>query len=143
MNPSRPSVNRILETSLYVDDLGRSTAFYRRLFGFEVMFQDDRMCAMAVPDRQVLLLFRKGGSVHPVEMPFGVIPAHDGQGALHLCFAIDRDALDPWRNHLRSLGIAIESEVAWPRGAISLYFRDPDGHVLEVATPGLWPNDPQ
>ena len=25
------------------------------------------------------------------------------------------------------------------RGGESIYFRDPDGHVLELATPGLWP----
>ncbi|MDF2970539.1 MAG: glyoxalase, partial [Microvirga sp.] len=34
--------------------------------------------------------------------------------------------------------IPIESRVTWPRGGTSLYFRDPDGHVLELATPGLW-----
>jgi catechol 2,3-dioxygenase-like lactoylglutathione lyase family enzyme len=39
------------------------------------------------------------------------------------------------------LGIAIESRITWARGGTSLYFRDPDGHSLEVATPGLWPND--
>jgi catechol 2,3-dioxygenase-like lactoylglutathione lyase family enzyme len=142
MTPLRPSVNRVLETSLYVHDLGRSIAFYQRVFSFEAMFHDERMCAMAVPDRQVLLLFRKGGSVHASQMPFGVIPPHDGSGALHLCFSIDYDALGAWRDHLRSLDIAIESEVAWPGRGISLYFRDPDGHALEVATPGLWPNDP-
>jgi catechol 2,3-dioxygenase-like lactoylglutathione lyase family enzyme len=28
--------------------------------------------------------------------------------------------------------------VGWPRGGRSVYFRDPDGHSVELATPGLW-----
>ena len=43
-----------------------------------------------------------------------------------------------WRAHLTASGVAIRSEMAWPRGGRSLYFDDPDGHVLELATPGLW-----
>jgi catechol 2,3-dioxygenase-like lactoylglutathione lyase family enzyme len=34
----------------------------------------------------------------------------------------------------------VESRIHWARGGTSLYFRDPDGNSLEVATPGLWPN---
>jgi catechol 2,3-dioxygenase-like lactoylglutathione lyase family enzyme len=41
---------------------------------------------------------------------------------------------------LAAQGIAVESRVTWPRGGTSLYFRDPDAHSLEVASPGLWPN---
>ncbi|HEX5778765.1 MAG TPA: glyoxalase, partial [Xanthobacteraceae bacterium] len=37
-------------------------------------------------------------------------------------------------------GIELESRVDWPRGGKSIYFRDPDGHLLEFATPGLWAN---
>ena len=42
--------------------------------------------------------------------------------------------------HLAACGIAVESRVVQTHGGTSLYFRDPDGHSLEVATPGLWPN---
>jgi hypothetical protein len=32
----------------------------------------------------------------------------------------------------------VESKVVWPLGGHSLYFRDPDNHVVELATPGIW-----
>jgi len=35
-------------------------------------------------------------------------------------------------------GIRIESKVTWPAGGQSLYFRDPDNHLVELATPGIW-----
>jgi catechol 2,3-dioxygenase-like lactoylglutathione lyase family enzyme len=133
-------VAHILETSLYVADLDRSQQFYEALFGFPVFMRDRRMCALGVPGAQVLLLFRRGGSLAPSPAPGGTIPPHDGQGNLHLCFAIPEDTLAAWEERLAAAGIAVESRVRWPRGGTSLYFRDPDGHSLEVATPGLWPN---
>jgi catechol 2,3-dioxygenase-like lactoylglutathione lyase family enzyme len=139
---SPPAVRSILETSLYVADLERSAAFYNQVFGFDPVLRDDRMCAMAVPGRQVLLLFRTGGSVKPSETPVGFIPPHDGRGTQHLCFSIARTDLEPWQGHLHTLHIELESRLDFPHGGSSLYFRDPDGHSLEVATSGLWPNDP-
>jgi catechol 2,3-dioxygenase-like lactoylglutathione lyase family enzyme len=59
---------------------------------------------------------------------------------LHVAFAIDADALAPWEAHLGTNDIAIEGRTDWPRGGKSIYFRDPDNHLLELATPGLWPN---
>jgi catechol 2,3-dioxygenase-like lactoylglutathione lyase family enzyme len=125
-----------------VDSLDHSAEFYRRVFGFEVMLRDERMCALTVPGRQVLLLFRRGGSTQPSETPFGVIPPHDASGPQHLCFSITHDAFAEWRAHLQTLGIIIESELVQPHGGSSLYFRDPDGHSIEVGTSGLWANDP-
>src|SRR5205807_144937 len=64
-----PSVNGIIETALYVEDLGRSVRFYQGLFGFRTLLEDERLCALSVGDRQVLLLFVRGGSVRPSEAP--------------------------------------------------------------------------
>lgn len=135
-----PRISHILETSLYVDDLTRAGDFYARVFGFAAVFGDDRMCAMEVPGGQVLLLFRHGMTNQPSPMPGGTIPPHHGRGELHLAFAIPFGELAAWQDHLAGLGIPVESRVTWPRGGTSLYFRDPDGHSLEVATPGLWAN---
>lgn len=133
-------VSRILETSLYVADLARSKAFYTSLFGFEPFLEDERMVGLGVPGEGMLLLFKRGGSVHPSPTPGGVIPPHDGQGILHLCFAIPVASLEDWSVALERQGIPLESRVVQTHGGTSLYFRDPDGHSLEVATPGLWPN---
>ncbi len=133
-----PSVNGVLETALYVADLERSVRFYRDRFGFDVLTADEHLCALHVTGQQVLLLFRKGLSDEPSVLPGGVIPGHDGSGRLHLAFAIAAAGLPAWEERLRGQGIDIESTVTWPRGGTSLYFRDPDGHLLELATPGVW-----
>ena len=140
MTTPGPAVTHVLETSLYVADLDRSQDFYQRLFGFACFLRDGRMCALGIPNRQVLLLFVHGGSTEPSHMPSGTVPAHDGRGQLHLCFGIAEAELGAWEEHLAACDVAIESRVQWRRGGVSLYFRDPDGHSLELATPGLWPN---
>ena len=139
-NRTGPPIAGVLETSLYVADIDRSRAFYARIFGFRRFFQDHRMCAMEVPGAHVLLLFRIGATDDPAPAADGLIPPHHGSGNLHLCFAIARDTLGDWEAHLAREAVEIESRLHWPRGATSLYFRDPDGHSLEIVTPGLWPN---
>jgi catechol 2,3-dioxygenase-like lactoylglutathione lyase family enzyme len=75
-----PKSEGILESSLYVDDLVRSTRFYEKVFGFRVISDfGERGCAMQAGKHQVLLLFKKGGS-HSIQSP------HDGDGELHLAF---------------------------------------------------------
>jgi catechol 2,3-dioxygenase-like lactoylglutathione lyase family enzyme len=134
-----PRLTGVLETSLYVEDLDRSQAFYQRLFGFEMFVRDAALCALGVPGAQVLLLFRRGATDNPAALPNGdVIPPHRGSGELHLAFAIPFAELASWECHLQREAVAIESRVRWPRGGTSLYFRDPDRHLIELATPGLW-----
>jgi catechol 2,3-dioxygenase-like lactoylglutathione lyase family enzyme len=133
-----PEIRGVLETSLYVSELERSRSFYTRLFGFRVMHQDQRFCALEVCGRHVLLLFHKDEN-GAVETPGGLIPSHSGRGSLHLAFAIGRDDLDAWDRRLDQQEIPIESRVTWPRGGKSLYFRDPDDHLIELVTPGVWP----
>lgn len=134
-----PEPTGILETVVYTDDLERAKAFYDSIVGLTPVFADARMAAFDVAGRSMLLLFRRGETLAPVETPFGTIPPHDGSGPLHVAFSIAAADLEQWRETLAAHGIEIESEVHWPRGGRSLYFRDPDGHCLELATPGLWP----
>ncbi len=136
--PDRPGLKGVLETSLYVDDVARSVAFYRSLFEFDVLFESDRAAGLSVEGRQVFLLFKKGATLEPIKSEIGVIPPHDGAGNLHMAFAIAEDALEAWVQRLESAGVEIESRVRWERGGVSVYFRDPDGHLVELVTPGCW-----
>ena len=134
-----PNITGILESSLYVANLNRAARFYQQLFGFQPMFTDDRLCALAVSDKQVLLLFLRGASIEPIQLPGGILPPHDGQGQNHLAFACTADELTKWEQQLTEHEVPIESRVHWQRGGASIYFRDPDENLLELATPGIWP----
>ena len=112
---------------------------YEELFGLEPVFADERLCAFEIAAASVLLLFPRGKTLETVVMPGGTIPPHDGHGPLHVAFAIGADDLADWERRLEAQGVAIEGRTVWPRGGTSLYLRDPDGHLLELATPGLWP----
>jgi catechol 2,3-dioxygenase-like lactoylglutathione lyase family enzyme len=127
-----PKSDGILESSLYVSDVARSVRFYEQTFGFRVIKEfGERGCAMHAGTHQVLLLFEKGGS-RTIQSP------HDGDGELHIAFAIPADALASWESWLKTRGIAVEEKKKWDLGGWSLYFRDPDRHLLELATPGVW-----
>lgn len=127
-----PPTEGILESSLYVSDVAASAEFYERIFQFRMISDfGDRGCAMHAGNRQVLLLFKKGGST-TIQSP------HDGDGELHLAFAISASELENWEAWLAENEIPVEEKRIWELGGQSLYFRDPDRHLLEIATPGVW-----
>ena len=128
----RPKTDGILESALYMSDMARSVQFYQETFGFSVITDfRPRGCALQAGQHQVLLLFKKGASRE-------MTTPHDGDGELHLAFAISAAELTNWESWLAQKGIAVEEKRAWELGGWSLYFRDPDRHLLELATPGTW-----
>ncbi len=127
-----PKSEGILESSLYVSDVARSARFYEKIFGFRMISDfGERGCAMQAGNRQVLLLFKKGGSLR-IQSP------HDGDGELHVAFAIPTSELARWEVWLAENGITVEERSTWELGGQSIYFRDPDRHLVEIATPGVW-----
>jgi catechol 2,3-dioxygenase-like lactoylglutathione lyase family enzyme len=127
-----PKTDGILESSLYVSDVPRSARFYQETFGFSVISNfGERGCAMHAGPHQVLLLFKKGASR-------AITSPHDGDGELHLAFAIPAAELAEWESWLQDKGIVVEEKRSWESGGWSVYFRDPDRHLLELATLGTW-----
>jgi catechol 2,3-dioxygenase-like lactoylglutathione lyase family enzyme len=137
-----PTVNGIVEAALYVEQVARSMDFYRDLFGFEEELRAEAIGVLRVPGRQALILFPRtivqAPAITPPLATEGTIPPHGGSGRMHVAFSIRPGDLDPWRKRLAERGIAIEGTVRWKRGGTSLSFRDPDQHLIELLTPGLW-----
>jgi len=99
-----PALDGILETSLYVSDLDRSVRFYQDLFEFSVVSEfGERGCAMQAGPRQVLLLFKKGASRN-------ISSPHDGDGELHIAFAIPESALAGWESRLAEKTLSLKKK---------------------------------
>ncbi|MFI6871765.1 VOC family protein [Nocardia sp. NPDC050406] len=141
-----PKLDRIIESALYVDDLERADKFYREVLDLgDPMIATETLYAYDIGGQNVLLLFLRGGSLETrvlpdsPGLPKGEIPPHDGNGPLHVCFAVSEQELPEWEKRLDAHGVPIEGRTQWGRGGHSIYFRDPDGHLLELMTPGNWP----
>jgi lactoylglutathione lyase len=123
-------VRGLFETHLTVSDLGRSVAFYRDVVGLPVAFE--------VPERDAAFLWCGGpGKTMLGLWSLGSIPMGLN---LHVAFDAElEDVLDAARR-LRTIGVTPLSffgqetdeptVIAWMPAA-TLYFRDPDGHLLE------------
>lgn len=137
-------LDRIIESALYVNDSARSRKFYCEVLGLKPLLETDTLCAFDVGGKNVLLIFQRGGSTQTQVLSgvggasYGEIPPHDGSGPSHICFAICAEQLRLWEARLTDCKIAIEGRMHWARGGESIYFRDPDNHLLEFMTPGSW-----
>lgn len=133
-----PKLSGVIETALYVDNLETARAFYQDVLGLVPLTSNSRFVAFDIGGRNVLLLFARGATLETVHLPGGTIPPHDGAGPIHVAFSITAEDLAVWEKQLGEHDIVIEGRTAWPRGGHSVYFRDPDNHLLELVTPGVW-----
>lgn len=112
--------------AITVADLERSVAFYRDVLGLESRYGE-----MHVP--MFMLAAGNGLALFPAE----VLPGDGGSGeadvrVAHVAFRVDREQFERAREELPQAGIEPRFE---DHGNVhSLYFSDPDGHKLELAT---------
>jgi catechol 2,3-dioxygenase-like lactoylglutathione lyase family enzyme len=127
----------ILETALYCDDLSAARKFYGDKLELEVIAEVEGRHVFFQLNGSVLLVFNPGETAKPSSAGLSV-PSHGANGPGHACFSTAPQGYEFWLGKLRSLGIEIETEIVWPGGARSFYFRDPAGNSLEFGEPKLW-----
>src|SRR6266446_3987292 len=128
------NIKAVVETTMYVDDLPATEAFYRTVLGLRVIGKEPgRHVFFQVGEANVLLAFLAEATLKGDQLP-----PHGASGPGHFALGIDAEAFDAWRKLLQEHGLTIEKEVEWPKGGKSLYSRDPAGNLVELVTPGVW-----
>lgn len=127
----------VLESVLYATDLDAAQDFYTRVLGLALHSRKSGRHVFFRCGGGMVLVFDPRETEKPQAGPLPV-PPHGARGAGHLCFRASHAEIDQWKSRLSSAGVAIEAEVTWPGGGLSIYFRDPAGNSLEFAEPKIW-----
>jgi len=127
-------VDRILETCLYAEDLDAAEEFYSFLLGEAPYSAQRGRHVFFRCGNNMLLIFNPKETAKVIED----FPSHGAEGPGHVAFAIAAEKVPAWRDRLFQAEIKIEKEITWPSEGHSIYFRDPAGNSIELATPGVW-----
>lgn len=136
-----PMIERIFETHIHVQSLRRSMQFYEDVIGLTLGTLD--------AERQIAFYWAGGPNVSMLglwEKPEEAIVSQ------HFAFQIPETGFPGAIENLRRHGIAVYNFLddgteepmvfAW-MPAVSIYFRDPDGHELEYIAPLPGPPRPE
>jgi glyoxylase I family protein len=133
--PRRLAITGLHHVTLLCRDAARSAAFYRNLLGMRLVEQttnDDDPTArhLVFGDAEG----RSGTLVTCLEYP-RLEEGRVGAGSTHhFALAVEsEEELEAWRDYLTGRGVPC-SEVMDRWRFRSVYVRDPDGHIVELAT---------
>ena len=117
-----------------VADLAATRAFYCDGLGME--YQD--FAAADGTTRAALVFGRNKINLHPANAPFAPHAADPRPGTCDFCL-LTEDPLDDWIATLTARGLKIVEGPVGRTGArgpiLSIYLRDPDGNLVEIAQP--------
>lgn len=126
-----PRPDHLSEISMQVTSLRVSQHFYQRVLGLDLVLEEPGLAGVKLPGGSVLLLFERQD---PGQTPSPALDVSDRTQVFHVKLAIPESSLADWDRHLMMEGVAVESRDATKTGSTLLYFRDPDGHSVELYT---------
>ena len=106
---------------LHVKDVQRSKKFYTEVFGMTAYREDDGQLFLHA-GRQGVALFRKEGGT----------PLSAGNDLNHLALNVSAGSYETLKAELEKHGVAVTGRPGEDR---CIYFRDPDGHRLQLTLP--------
>ncbi|HEV2950998.1 MAG TPA: VOC family protein [Actinomycetota bacterium] len=117
--------------TLFVEDLGAAKAFYREVFGLPVAFEDDASAVFSFGNTIINLLTASAAGELIEPAPVG---APDAGSRLQLTIAVDD--VDATCAVLATRGVELlNGPIDRPWGVRTACFRDPGGHIWELAQP--------
>ncbi|MBK1789737.1 hypothetical protein [Persicirhabdus sediminis] len=128
----------ILEAVIYADDLVAAEEFYNKLLVRQPLIKDEGKHIFYRLQSSMLLIFNAEQSSVQCVSDKHPIPAHGAKGPGHVCLSMMGIEPAVWRKRLAELDIELEQDITWPNDGVSLYFRDPAGNSIEIATPKMW-----
>ena len=131
--PERMTPQAVVESVHYASELDAAAEFYTSVFRLEMIAREGDRHVFFRCGSGVLLVFNPAQTAtEKTYVNGGLIPLHGATGAGHLAFRAEKTDLPAWRRRLHDHGVAIESEVSWPQGGHSIYFRDPAGNLIRI-----------
>ncbi|ACH84959.1 MULTISPECIES: VOC family protein [Acidithiobacillus] len=122
-------IDRLDHVVLTVVDISATIDFYSRVLGMQEITFGDQRRALAFGQQKINL----HSAGHPIA-PHATSPT---PGSADLCFIVT-GGIQGVLTHLQTCGVTLEAGPVPRTGATgpitSVYFRDPDGNLLEVAT---------
>ena len=160
-----PTFTHVLETILYTKNIAKAKQFYGGILRLKQIdnLNSDRGVGYELGQSN-LLIFALGKTVDDIvddpSKPEHKIPKHGPSKQIletllddskkpdsatylhqHYCLAVETiDEVKRWHQHLVENNVPITGLMNWTQGGHSVYFADPDDHVCEIASRGLWPN---
>jgi catechol 2,3-dioxygenase-like lactoylglutathione lyase family enzyme len=122
-------VTRLDHLVLTVADLEATLDFYTRALGMNVQAFAGGRLALRFGEQKI--------NLHEAGREFEPRARLATPGSADLCFVVEQPLMD-WAEHLEALGVSLVEGPVPRVGALgpmtSIYFRDPDGNLLELAS---------